>query len=156
MPMASAPGIRAASELPGGLALRADAPGADQGLDLAACPDDVMIPTEDADAYVWFPKHRWIYNKLHVAETCAKCHAKVAAAFDTSVHAGALRKGNADSATCTIITWGPQMNAVSTVFKSSQCLNNCSHFSLVIRPLNRSTSCCSRLRIWVRLNLPMN
>ncbi len=40
-------------------------------------------------------------NKLHVAETCAKCHAKVAAAFDTSVHAGALRKGNADSATCT-------------------------------------------------------
>jgi hypothetical protein len=34
-----------------------------------ACPDDVRIPTEDADAYLWFPRHRWVYNKLLVAET---------------------------------------------------------------------------------------
>ena len=40
-------------------------------------------------------------NKLHVAETCAKCHEKIAGEFDASVHAGALRKGNLDSATCT-------------------------------------------------------
>ena len=40
-------------------------------------------------------------NKLHVAGTCAKCHAKIAGEFDTSVHADALRKGNPDSATCT-------------------------------------------------------
>ena len=40
-------------------------------------------------------------NRLHVAETCAKCHEKIAGEFDTSVHAGALRKGNTDSATCT-------------------------------------------------------
>lgn len=39
------------------------------------CPDDVRVPTEDGDAYMWFPKHRWIYNKLEIAEsqgiTCA-------------------------------------------------------------------------------------
>ena len=40
-------------------------------------------------------------NKLHVAETCAKCHEKTAAEFDASVHAGALRKGNLDSPACT-------------------------------------------------------
>lgn len=32
------------------------------------CPDDVMIPTEDADAYAWFPQHRWLHNKLQIAE----------------------------------------------------------------------------------------
>ncbi len=40
-------------------------------------------------------------NRLHVAETCAKCHDKIAAEFDASVHAGALRKGNLDSPACT-------------------------------------------------------
>jgi hypothetical protein len=34
-----------------------------------ACPDDVLIPTEDGDAYSWFPAQRWIYNKLSIAET---------------------------------------------------------------------------------------
>ena len=34
-----------------------------------ACPDSVFIPTEDSDAYVMFPKYRWIYNKLLVAES---------------------------------------------------------------------------------------
>ena len=40
-------------------------------------------------------------NKRHVADTCAQCHAKVAAEYNASVHASALRKGNVDSATCT-------------------------------------------------------
>jgi hypothetical protein len=33
------------------------------------CPEDVRIPTEDGDAYAWFPAHRWIYNKLAIAES---------------------------------------------------------------------------------------
>jgi hypothetical protein len=39
------------------------------------CPDGLFIPTEDADAYQLFTQHRWVYNKLAVAEsqglTCA-------------------------------------------------------------------------------------
>lgn len=31
------------------------------------CPDGVDIPTEDADAWEWFPAHRWVYDKLRVA-----------------------------------------------------------------------------------------
>lgn len=31
------------------------------------CPEDVRIPTEDADAWTWNPDHRWIYDKLRVA-----------------------------------------------------------------------------------------
>jgi hypothetical protein len=31
------------------------------------CPDHVKIPTEDADAYEWFPAHNWVYCKLRVA-----------------------------------------------------------------------------------------
>jgi hypothetical protein len=34
-----------------------------------ACPPGVRIPTEDMDAYRWYPAHRWIYNKLAVAES---------------------------------------------------------------------------------------
>lgn len=37
-----------------------------EGLD---CPEDVRIPTEDGDAYMWNPEHRWIYNKLMICET---------------------------------------------------------------------------------------
>jgi hypothetical protein len=33
----------------------------------AACPADVNIPTEDSDAWLWYPKHRWVYDKLAVA-----------------------------------------------------------------------------------------
>jgi hypothetical protein len=33
----------------------------------AACPPDVRIPTEDADAWLWYPHHRWVYDKLAVA-----------------------------------------------------------------------------------------
>ncbi len=40
-------------------------------------------------------------NKQRVAETCAACHKKPGHEFEESVHAAALRKGNADSATCT-------------------------------------------------------
>ena len=40
-----------------------------------ACPPEVRIPTEDPDAYQWYPAYRWVYNKLTVAEsqglTCA-------------------------------------------------------------------------------------
>jgi hypothetical protein len=32
-----------------------------------ACPEGVDIPTEDYDAWVWNPKHRWVYDKLAVA-----------------------------------------------------------------------------------------
>jgi hypothetical protein len=34
-----------------------------------ACPEGVVIPTEDADAYQMFPQHRWVYNKLTLAES---------------------------------------------------------------------------------------
>ena len=31
------------------------------------CPADVFIPTEDSDAWLWNPAHRWIYDELSVA-----------------------------------------------------------------------------------------
>jgi hypothetical protein len=34
-----------------------------------ACPQNVFIPTDDADAYRWNPTHRGVYNKLFVAES---------------------------------------------------------------------------------------
>ena len=34
-----------------------------------ACPDGVTIPTDDAEAYLLYPTHRWIYNKLMICET---------------------------------------------------------------------------------------
>ena len=40
-------------------------------------------------------------GKLKAAETCAKCHASVASAYQSSVHAAALRRGSVDSPTCT-------------------------------------------------------
>lgn len=33
------------------------------------CPDHVAIPTDDPDCWLLFPAHRWIYDKLKVAET---------------------------------------------------------------------------------------
>jgi hypothetical protein len=38
-----------------------------QYFERVACPEGVDIPTEDYDAWVWNPKHRWIYDKLAVA-----------------------------------------------------------------------------------------
>ena len=32
-----------------------------------ACPPDVNIPTEDADAWLWYPGHRWVYDKIAIA-----------------------------------------------------------------------------------------
>ncbi|MDX1406065.1 MAG: hypothetical protein R3192_16095 [Woeseiaceae bacterium] len=34
-----------------------------------SCPDDVNIPTEDGDAWRWYPEYKWVYNKLAVAES---------------------------------------------------------------------------------------
>lgn len=31
------------------------------------CPEHVRVPTEDADAWLWYPAHRWTYDKLRVA-----------------------------------------------------------------------------------------
>src|SRR5262249_62301302 len=33
----------------------------------AVCPPDVNIPTEDSDAWLWYPDHRWVYDKIAVA-----------------------------------------------------------------------------------------
>lgn len=33
----------------------------------AGCPDDVLIPTDDPEAWSWNPKHRWVFDKLQVA-----------------------------------------------------------------------------------------
>jgi len=33
------------------------------------CPEDVLIPTDDGDAYQLYPRHRWVYNKLLICET---------------------------------------------------------------------------------------
>ena len=35
----------------------------------AACPDDVFIPTDDPDCWMLYPRHRWIYDKLKIAES---------------------------------------------------------------------------------------
>jgi len=34
-----------------------------------ACPEGIVIPTDDGDAYRLYPRHRWVYNKLTVAES---------------------------------------------------------------------------------------
>lgn len=38
-----------------------------QYFDRVACPAHVRIPTDDGDAWVWFPQQRWVYDKLAVA-----------------------------------------------------------------------------------------
>src|SRR6185295_7639508 len=40
-----------------------------QYFDKVACPEDVRIPTDDGDAWLWYPRHRWVYDKLKVAES---------------------------------------------------------------------------------------
>jgi hypothetical protein len=34
-----------------------------------SCPDDVVIPTEEQDAWHLFPQYRWVFNKLQIAES---------------------------------------------------------------------------------------
>ncbi|MSP66773.1 MAG: hypothetical protein EXQ96_01485 [Alphaproteobacteria bacterium] len=40
-----------------------------------ACPESVSIPTEDTDSYIWYPRQRWVYNKLLICETQGLSHA---------------------------------------------------------------------------------
>lgn len=40
-----------------------------QYFDGVPCPDHVRVPTEDADAWLWNPQARWVYDKLKVAES---------------------------------------------------------------------------------------
>lgn len=40
-----------------------------QYFDGTACPQDVNIPTEDGDAWRWYPDYKWVYNKLAIAES---------------------------------------------------------------------------------------
>src|SRR5437868_14151919 len=46
-----------------------------QYFEAAACPDDVVIPTDDDVAYALHPDHRWVYNKLLVCQTQSLRHA---------------------------------------------------------------------------------
>jgi hypothetical protein len=39
-----------------------------------ACPEDVVIPTDDDEAWRLHPAHRWVYNKLLVCETQGLLH----------------------------------------------------------------------------------
>jgi len=38
-----------------------------QYFERAGCPPDVNIPTEDSDAWLWYPDHRWVYDKIAIA-----------------------------------------------------------------------------------------
>src|SRR5882672_6958556 len=38
-----------------------------QYFERAACPADVLISTEDSDSWNWYPRHRWVYDKVAVA-----------------------------------------------------------------------------------------
>lgn len=40
-----------------------------QYFERAACPADVNVPTEDADAWEWNPEYRWVYDKLAFARS---------------------------------------------------------------------------------------
>ncbi len=40
-----------------------------QYFERAVCPADVNIPTEDSDAWLWHPKHCWVYDKIAVARS---------------------------------------------------------------------------------------
>jgi hypothetical protein len=33
------------------------------------CPQGVEVATEDCDAWAWYPRYKWVYNKLAVAES---------------------------------------------------------------------------------------
>src|SRR6266540_2507877 len=38
-----------------------------QYFERVACPPGVNIPTEDSDAWLWYPDHRWVYDKIAIA-----------------------------------------------------------------------------------------
>lgn len=35
----------------------------------SGCPRQLRIPTEDSDAWQWYPAHRWVYDKLQICHT---------------------------------------------------------------------------------------
>ncbi|MEP7181310.1 MAG: hypothetical protein ABI886_03875 [Betaproteobacteria bacterium] len=48
------------------------------------CPNDVNIPTEDSDAWVWNPRHRWVYDRIAIATSqgiAAGPHGTIPGAF---------------------------------------------------------------------------
>src|SRR5258708_37226312 len=38
-----------------------------QYFERVACPAGVFISTEDSDSWNWYPRHRWVYDKVAVA-----------------------------------------------------------------------------------------
>jgi hypothetical protein len=40
-----------------------------QFFETVACPVNVNVPTDDIDSYDWYPRHRWIYEKLKIAQS---------------------------------------------------------------------------------------
>lgn len=44
-------------------------PWRDQYFENIPCPENVLIPTDDFDAWPWYPEHNWIYDKLRVARS---------------------------------------------------------------------------------------
>ncbi len=40
-----------------------------QYFEAVPCPANVRIPTEDGDAWAWYPDYKWVYNKLAIAES---------------------------------------------------------------------------------------
>jgi hypothetical protein len=43
------------------------APWRHQYFENVPCPDNVWIPTDDPEAWMWNPRHRWVFDKLQVA-----------------------------------------------------------------------------------------
>ncbi len=50
-------------------------PWRDQYFESVTCPDNLIIPTDDGDAYQLYPQHRWVYNKLMICDTQGLSHA---------------------------------------------------------------------------------
>lgn len=44
-----------------------------QFFDNVRCPPQVAIPTDDPDAWELYPAHRWVYDKLRIAESQGLC-----------------------------------------------------------------------------------
>ncbi|TMJ30194.1 MAG: hypothetical protein E6G96_09280 [Alphaproteobacteria bacterium] len=40
-----------------------------QYFEQAVCPPDINIPTEDCDAWLWYPAYRWVYDKIAIAQS---------------------------------------------------------------------------------------
>ena len=54
-----------------------------------ACPAESHIPTEDADAWTWYPRQRWVYDKLAIAlQPGPRCRA---ARHDAAAFSGLLQ-----------------------------------------------------------------